>query len=104
MKGIFFPFFKKKNPNSPPQWKHGLTLVLQHQKMVISKQLQQARAFLALQCIALGLGLVYLGEYFQNEEAEGLKALVVSPKAGQKKKNLHLLQSKNLVMWSVGKS
>lgn len=70
--------------------------------MVISKQLRQLRAFLALQCIVLGLGLVYLGEYFRNEEAKGLKVLVFSPKAGQKK--LRLLQSKNLVMFSVGKS
>lgn len=41
--------------------------------MVISKQLQQLRAFLALQRIVLGLGLVHLGEYFQNEEGKGLK-------------------------------
>lgn len=55
--------------------------------MVISKQPQQLRAFLVLQCIVLALGLVYLGDYFRNEQAKGLKDLVFSPKAGGEKKN-----------------
>lgn len=92
----FFPFLKKKKaPNSPPQWKH-LTLVLQHQKTVIAiQQLQQLRTFLTL-----GLGLVYLGEYFQNEEAKGLKVLVFSPKAKKK----FCFKVKSLVIFSMGKS
>lgn len=49
--------------------------------MVIAiQQLQQLRSFLIL-----GLGLLYLGECFQNEKAKGLKVLVSLPKA--KKRN-----------------
>lgn len=95
MKGNFFPSLKKKKkaPNSPPQWKQGLTLVLQHQKMVIAvQQLQRLRTFLIL-----GLGLVYLGECFQNAEANQLKILIFSPKA---KKNL--LQNKKSFYFQYG--
>lgn len=60
--------------------------------MTAIQQLLELRTFLSL-----GLGLVYLGECFQNEDAKGLKALVFSPKAEK-----NLLPSKKSCNFQYG--
>lgn len=70
--------------------------------MVIPKKLQQLRAFLVLHYIVSGLELVYLGEYFQNEEAKGLKGWAKnSSTSASKYKTCHVQSGQKLagIQW-----